>query len=439
MLKSKPLVNFTIGILAIAALIFSGFYLYNRLHVQTVVIATNEEGSQSYIIAKALADAVHAEDSRIKVEILQTSGSVEIMDKMKTGQADFGTAQLDTTIGEQVETVAILYPQVFHIIVKNKSSILTPADLKGKKIATSSASGGGFKSIFEVLAYYGLTKDDVQVIPFENGDERDAAFINGGVDAMFRANTIGSSSLRDIASRTDIRFLPLDQYEGMRIQYPYLFQYTLPKGSYHADDPITPRADVKIVGVPTILFVNSKTDKAIVRLFTQTLFENQSKIIQETPQGLWITSPIQYENVLPAIHAGALAYYNRDQPSFFEKYYNSVSLGITLIPLIASIYIALQSRLITKQRDRAYRYNKKIAVVLSSMMTSPTATQSKQTELQLLETLEDVINDVNRGDLELGDLQAFSFVWDKALETVRYREAKLEKTKAAPERKQKKK
>src|SRR6185436_10699701 len=112
-------------------------------------------------------------------------------------------------------------------------------------------------------------------------------------------------------------------------------------------------------------------------------------------------------------------YYNRDQPSFFERNYNTVSLGATLIPLVASIYFALQSRLLTKQRDRAYQYNKQMAAVLTKMMTSPTATRAKKTELQLLETLEDVINDVNQGELDLADLQAFSFVWDKALQAVR--------------------
>jgi hypothetical protein len=32
---------------------------------------------------------------------------------------------------------------------------------------------------------------------------------------------------------------------------------------------------------------------------------------------------------------------------------------------------------------------------------------------------------MNKGDVDITDLQAFSFVWDKAMEAVRYREARL--------------
>ena len=66
-----------------------------------------------------------------------------------------------------------------------------------------------------------------------------------------------------------------------------------------------------------------------------------------------------------------------------------------------------------------------MASLLTQLMSSPTAARAKKTELKLLEMLEDVINDMNKGDVEISDLQAFSFVWDKAIEAVRYREAAL--------------
>ena len=49
--------------------------------------------------------------------------------------------------------------------------------------------------------------------------------------------------------------------------------------------------------------------------------------------------------------------------------------------------------------------------------------------------LEDVIHDMNKGDVEISDLQAFSFVWDKAMEAVRYREVSLARKKKSTEQK----
>ncbi|HNE04229.1 MAG TPA: hypothetical protein PLR93_08220, partial [Anaerolineales bacterium] len=64
MLRSRTFLYFLIGISLLIALVFGGYYLYNTYRVRTVVIATNEEGSQSYIMMDALAKAVQQRDSR---------------------------------------------------------------------------------------------------------------------------------------------------------------------------------------------------------------------------------------------------------------------------------------------------------------------------------------------------------------------------------------
>jgi hypothetical protein len=77
-----------------------------------------------------------------------------------------------------------------------------------------------------------------------------------------------------------------------------------------------------------------------------------------------------------------------------------------------------------------------IAALLAAMMASPSASRAKQTELKLLEILEDVLNDMNEGEIDIADLQAFSFVWDKAMEAVRYREAVLAKRRKSARKKE---
>ena len=421
MLRSRRFLYLLIGVSLLVAIGFGGYYLYDRFRTRTVVIATNEEGNQSYIMMEALANAVQQRDPRVKVEIVQTGGSTEIMELLKTHQADFGTAQLDAELNDQVRTVALLYPQAFHMIVKADSDIRTPADLKGKKIATSSQSGGGYKSVFELLAYYGVTAEDVEVIPFEDGDLRDAAFVSGEVDAMFRANTIGSSSLRELAQTTDIRFLQLEQFDAMRIQYPYLFQYVIPKGTYHAADPITPAQDTKIVGVPTLLFANARVDDEIVHLFTEVIFDNQNDIVQKTTQGIWIESPVEFQTLVPAIHEGALSHYNSDTPGFFARYYNELSLLFTFGPVLVSIYFALLARFQVKQKSTASAYNLELAKLLAEVMYTKRLRTVQYVERSLFESLNEVVEAMEEGNISAEDLQVYSLVWEKAMDAVRRR------------------
>jgi hypothetical protein len=215
----------------------------------------------------------------------------------------------------------------------------------------------------------------------------------------------------------------------MRLFSPTLFQYTIPVGTYKAAEPAVPQQDMLTVGVPTVLVVRGELDSSLVRTLTRILFENKNDIVAITTLGAFVSVPDVSQAVVPGLHPGALAYYNRDQPSFFERYYNQISLLATLVPLIASVYFAVRALLLTRQRDRAYRYNMQMASLLTKLMSSPTAARAKKTELQLLEMLEDVINDMNTGEVEISDLQAFSFVWDKAIEAVRYREVALAKKK----------
>lgn len=427
MLKSRTFLYSLIALSALIALIYGGFYLYDRFRLRTVVIATNEEGSQSYDMIFALAQAVQRVDERIKIQIVQTGGSTEIMQLLKNGKADFGTAQLDTELNVNVETVALLYPQVFQMIVRTNSDIQTPADLRGKKVATPSQSGGSYKSVIELLEYYGLSTEDVDVIAFEDGDLRDAAFLNGDVDAVFRATAISSDSIRALAQAGDIRFLQLEQFEAMRLQYPYLFQYTIPRGTYRAADPVIPNQDTSTVGVPTVLFANINSDPEVVKLVTQVLFEQRNEIIRTTTQAIWIESPVPYQSIVPAIHPGALSYYNRDVPNFFARYYNELSLLFTFGPILVSLYFTFLASFQARQKSAASQYNLELAKLLADLTYTKNERNVQYIERSLFESLNEVVEAMEDGKISPTDLQIYSLVWEKAMDAVRRRYDLLKK------------
>lgn len=428
MLKSRTVLNGLVVVCILIALVFASFYIYNQVRVRKVVIATNEAGSQSYDFVAAFVEVIKNEEPKLEIRIVETSGSAEIMDKLRKREADFGVSQIDLVTTQQARTVALLYPQIYHVIVKADSDIRTPADLKGKIIATPSVSGGSFASLSTLLQYYGLTEGDVTVIPFEDGDERDMAFIRGEVDAIFRATTVGNNSIRDLLAKTEARLLTFDQFEAMKIQSPFLFQYEIPKGTYRATDPAIPGRNTLTVGVPTALFANSNVDPDLVRLFTRILFEHQNDIIRRDTLAAFIASPVDEKDVLPAIHPGALLYYERERPGLLEQYYNEISLLFTVIPILASLLFGLQSRFLARQKTKASEYNLELASLLADMMSTSTKKSAMLTEKKLLESLNRVVEDMNEGRISQTDLQTFTLVWEKAMDAVRFRETSLQKS-----------
>ena len=424
---SKRATNWIVASGVVLAVIAASLFYYYQTRTQTIIIATNDESSQSYQFVDALKQVTANVEPRLNIKIVQTNGSTEIMALLKDAKADFGVVQLDALTTPNVDSVAFLYPQVFHLIVHADSDIQTPADLRGKIVATPDIGGGTYSSFLSLLDYYGMNTESVTILPIADSLEREQAFLSGKADAIFRVTTLGHSSIREFMQSTNARLIPFEQFDAMRLFSPTLFQYTIPFGTYKAAEPSVPEADMQTVGVPTVLVAREKVDANIVRTLTRILFENKNDIVAITNLGAFVSMPDASQSVVPRLHPGASAYYNRDQPSFFEKYYNQISLLATLIPLVASVYFAIRAMLLTRQRDRAYRYNMQMASLLTQLMSSPTASRAKKTELQLLEMLEDVIHDMNTGEVEITDLQAFSFVWDKAIEAVRYREARLAK------------
>lgn len=412
-----------LGGVLLAALIAGSFY-YERYRVRTVVIATNDSSSESYEFISALQQVVEQLEPRLKISIVETEGSGEIMQSLKEGQADLGVAQLDTPVAPNVDALAILYPQLYQLIVPADSDIHSPADLEGKRVATSSKGGGTYNSLLNLLDYYGLT-ERVAIAPISSGSEREAAFKTGEVDAIFRVTTLAHSGIREFLQTTDARLIPFTQFEAMRLYSPTLSTYTIPLGTYRAANPAIPDHNLKTLGVPTVLFVNDDVDATVVESLTRILFENKNDIAAITPLGSFISMPDAEQSIIPKIHPGARAYYDREKPSFFERNYDKISVLLAVIPFIASVYLALRARLLTRQRDRAYRYNLQMATLLTQMLTAPSDDRVRKTEFQLLQMLEDVIHDMNDGEVDIGDLQAFSFVWDKAMEALRYRNAML--------------
>jgi NitT/TauT family transport system substrate-binding protein len=120
---------------------------------------------------------------------------------------NYVSAFLATAAGAKMKVVADAYqaaPNGFNIMVPKDSSIKTPADLKGKKVAVNSKQNIGTLAVTSVLKTHGLTADDVEFLEFPF-PEMGAKLAAGIVDAAWMTEphltnvqkTIGAQKLTD--------------------------------------------------------------------------------------------------------------------------------------------------------------------------------------------------------------------------------------------------
>lgn len=415
MLRSKSVMGTLIVLFVLIAFSLGIYQIYKIKGVHTLTIAAGEKGGDTYQFAETLAQIVNEAEVKIKLDLVETLEATDTAHMVQSGEADLGILQLDRESWSEIRLVVLIYPEVFHLIVRRDSGIQSPADLIGKVVATN-------EEIFpDILEYYSLRPDMVKVLPL-SGDDALKAFVNREVDAVFRWSEPGTPRVVKLVQEGQGRLVPFDQFESMRlINAPYIVEYTLPRGLYQAGNPVVPAADLKTVGSYKALVANSKVDPAFIRTITRILFEHQNTLVTEFPLAIYLRSPTTTQMVGPSVHPGALAYYDKDKPTFFQQYAAEISVALAIAPILASVVVTIWAWIQNKQQTRAKLHIQAVQNALVRLSEARDLQSAEVVEQRLLKILAQFTKDLNEGNINSEDAQTFSLVWDKAMTTSRNR------------------
>jgi uncharacterized protein len=378
----------TIGLatLSLGGLVWFAIDLWGRHRTHHLVLAAGNPTGESYILAKAIEKVVEAQMPQVAIDVQESKGSSENLDRLAQGKADLVTAQADVPAGNKARTVAILYPDSFQLVVQGKSPIQKFTDLKGKRIGLPS-KGGQYDSFILVAQHFGLTPQDFVFIS-ENDQAADGAFQQGQVDAIFRVRAIGNLGIATLIKDHGGRLLPIEQADAMRVQYPAFEPTKLPKGAYKGSNPVVPADELTTVSVQRLLLAHERVNPEILRQITQVINENRRELKAAIPENFGNTAPLVANIRRPELtggtgipmHPGALAYYDRDEPSFIQKNADYLALILTVALLGGSWLWELKRWVDRRRKDIADNYIEQ-AIVL---MNAPIAPQAVLKELDRL-------------------------------------------------------
>src|ERR1700761_9483589 len=157
---------FTLGVIAFLSILW-----IRQSRTQTLSLAAGASSGESYILSSALKTVVERHYPRIRLNILETGGTVENLRMLEDGRALLATAQADIAPGPQARAVAVLYDDAFQLLVPRDSPVKNRVELRGHRIALAQ-SGGQFQSFLRVVEHFGLSQADFQ---FVGADDQQAA------------------------------------------------------------------------------------------------------------------------------------------------------------------------------------------------------------------------------------------------------------------------
>jgi uncharacterized protein len=419
------LVALSLGLIAILAVV-----LVQHAKTEHLTLAAGASSGESYILGSALKTVVERHYPRIRITLLETGGTVENLQMLEDGRAQLATAQSDILPGPRARALAVLYDDTFQLLVPKDSQVQSLVDLQGRRIALAQ-SGGQFQSFLRVVEHFGLHQADFHFVGANDAAAADA-FLSGRADAIFRVRAIGDPSIQQLVQSGKVRFLPIQHAAAMKIKYPAFEAALVPVGAYLGNPPV-PAQDVPTVAVQRTLLARDSANAAAIRAITGTLIERRQEMTQEIPPGMTevrlllvqVRRPEPQAGLGPALHPGALSFYDKDKPSFLLAHADYVGLILTVGLMAGSWIWELKRWMQRQQKNNADQYSKRVVALITSVQNINSLPHLEETWNELLSILSEAVHDLDADKLSEESFNSFRVILQIGMEATRERRSIL--------------
>lgn len=105
-----------------------------------------------------------------------------------------------------------------------------------------------------------------------------------------------------------------------------------------------------------ILVANKNLGENACYLLALDFFQNKVDLLHDDIMYSSISENFNKETLLFPLHQGTFSYLSRDQPTFFERYTESIALGLSLLAILFGGVQAVQNRVRRNQKEHVDKY-----------------------------------------------------------------------------------
>ena len=260
----------------------------------------------------------------VRLRLRSSEGSVQNIERVASGEADFTVAAADAVAQYRAEhgkdaralrACARLYDDYIQLVVPAGSKVRSARDLKGLKVGVGQGRSGVSLIAGRLLRAAGL---DVQrdVTPVRAGIDRMPGLLEKGeLDAFFWSGGLPTTAVQRLASRSGIRLVQLgDLLPALHRQQPETRYYraaVMPPDAYPS---VQKGQSVKTLAVANLLVTHRRTSASMSEGMTRAVINNRDQIgrVVHAAQKVDLRTAI-YTDPLP-LHEGASRYYRSVKP-----------------------------------------------------------------------------------------------------------------------------
>ena len=313
-----------------AALVVFGLLLWWLLPVGEsspqgrMTVSTGVKGAVYETYGKLLRNAAADDMPDVDIDLLNSEGSQQNVERVATGKADFTIAAADAVEkyrledrpgADRLQGCARLYDDYVQLVVRRSSKIEEAKDLRGRRVAVGQPRSGVRLIADRVLKAAGLRLDkDITALP-AGIDTAPNLLQSGDIDAFFWSGGLPTSSVRELSEGLAIRLVPLgDLVKALHKQggaSRYYRAATMPADAYPQAQQ---SASVPTLAVANLLVTTDRADPELTEGLTRTVIDSRDHIGAQVHAAQLVDLRTALYTDPLTLHEGARRYYRSVKP-----------------------------------------------------------------------------------------------------------------------------
>ena len=345
-------------------------FLTNCSQKKRVYTKVHSENEPEGKVAKNIADILNRSELPYEFNIKLSNGTQANRDSILARSADLAIVENNLSFIGGIKTSLPIYKQILHIFYKSDNTANSLEELLYGQNVYIGIEGGASEIFMNTLFdFYDLdtSKFSISADPFSSSVFcgfsdviKEEVYLEGLKAEGFKLFSFDSFKNYGRGSKA----------EAITLRYPHYETFVIPSGTYG----ILTVEPVITIATEALLIVSEDLSDQVVYDITKAIYREKQALNEITPL-VYGTMKEDFDRgeIGYPLHNGARIFFDRDEPTFFERYAELGGVAFSIILAIASGLVSLSRWQKQKKKDRVDVFYKDLITIknhISEIKTS---------------------------------------------------------------------